>query len=216
MLATCFIKVIYIYVKTHICKYCQDERKNHRGLTQHELKCPSNPSRKYKSYTVGLRAWNAGKTKETDPRIMAWSKKYKESIDNGIIKPHGMSSDTKKKLSILAKKRGLGGYRPHPNKGLRYNGIWFDSKWEVEVAKDMDKCGIKWNRPRTGFTWTDTGRRYHPDFYLPEYDVYLDPKNDFLIKKDAEKIAEASRRNNIRIIVLNKNQLSWKAISSLL
>lgn len=33
--------------------------------------------------------------------------------------------------------------------------------------------------------WDDDGkqRRYVPDFYLPKYDLYLDPKNDYLIKK---------------------------------
>ena len=52
-----------------------------------------------------------------------------------------------KRLSDAAKRNGLGGYRPHPNRGQRYAGVWFDSKWEVRVARSLDKNGIKWIRP---------------------------------------------------------------------
>jgi DNA-binding transcriptional MerR regulator len=120
------------------------------------------------------------------------------------------------KLSQLAKERGLGGYRPHPNKGMRYKDIWFDSTWEVIVAKSLDESSIPWTRPKNGFIWTDTGRRYYPDFYLTDHDIYLDPKNDYLIKKDCEKIQQACIRNNIRVIVLNSSQLSWDKIKTLL
>ena len=31
-------------------------------------------------------------------------------------------------------------------------------------------------------------RKYYPDFYLTDFDVYLDPKNDYIVKQDKEKI----------------------------
>jgi hypothetical protein len=40
------------------------------------------------------------------------------------------------------------------------------------------------------FIWKDnTGNehRYYPDFYLPEYDVYLDSKNDYLIEHKSSR-----------------------------
>jgi hypothetical protein len=122
---------------------------------------------------------------------------------------------SKESLSNHAKKRGLGGYRPHPNKGQYYNEIWFDSTWEVRVAESLDENLILWERPRVGFGWSDN-RRYYPDFYLPEFDIYLDPKNPFLQKKDKIKIDEASLRNNIKVFVLNENQLTWKEIKALI
>ena len=141
----------------------------------------------------------------------------KRSISEAIkLNPIKISSYGLQKLSKLAKERGLGGYRPHPNKGLRYNGIWFDSKWEVQVAKSLDDNNIIWERPSKGFVWNDAGRKYYPDFYLPEYDTYLDPKNDYLIKKDAVKITESQKRNNIKVIVLNGLQLDWLTIRTLL
>ena len=49
-----------------------------------------------------------------------------------------------------------------------------------------------------------------------EYDVYLDPKNDYLINKinesdgynDVDKINWVSLQNNVKIYILNKNNLS--------
>jgi hypothetical protein len=53
------------------------------------------------------------------------------------------------------------------------------------------------------FFWTDLKnekRRYYPDFYLPQYDLYLDPKNKFLIPRDRYKINKVIEENNIKII----------------
>lgn len=127
-----------------------------------------------------------------------------------------LTEEKKQKLSKLAKDRGLGGYRPHPNKGKLYNGIWFDSNWEVQVAKSLDENKVKWIRPKIGFIWTDNGNKYYPDFYLCDYDIYLDPKNDYLIKQDKVKIEQAIKRNGIRVIVLNSNQLNWNEIKMLM
>ena len=55
---------------------------------------------------------------------------------------------------------------------------------------------------------------YYPDFYLPDYNVYLDPKNSFLIKKDKEKINRTATQNKINIIVLTVDQLDWSTIKN--
>lgn len=129
---------------------------------------------------------------------------------------HTFSPQGIEKLSRLAKERNLGGYRPHPNRGMRYKNIWFDSEWEVRVAKSLDENQIVWTRPKTGFVWNENNNKYFPDFYLPTYDVYLDPKNDYLIEKDREKINRAMLQNNITVVVLNKNQLDWQIIKPLI
>lgn len=130
-------------------------------------------------------------------------------------KRYPLSESAKETLREYALAKGLGGYNPHPNRGVRYKDIWFDSKWEVEVAKSLDENNIEWIRPRDGFIWTDKGNKYYPDFYLPKYGVYLDPKNDYLQQKDAEKICEACERNNIRVVILNSEQLKWEIIAPL-
>ncbi|MFK5284373.1 hypothetical protein ACI3PL_32815, partial [Lacticaseibacillus paracasei] len=62
-----------------------------------------------------------------------------------------MTAAGSKSLSESAKRRGLGGYKPHPNKGSKYKDIWFDSNWEIMVAKELDANGIEWIRPSIGF-----------------------------------------------------------------
>ena len=140
------------------------------------------------------------------------------SASEGCIvraKRHPMPQAQREKMRDHALSRGLGGYRPHPNRGKRYNDIWFDSNWEVQVAISLDENNVRWERPSIGFLWNEKNK-YYPDFYLPDFDVYLDPKNDYLIKKDAFKISEASRLNNIKVLLLNKQQLDWKIIKTML
>ena len=137
---------------------------------------------------------------------------------NQVRKENGwkFSPSALEKLSKIAKKNGLGGYRPHPNKGQRYKDIWFDSNWEVQVAKSLDFNNIRWHRPNVGFQWTDCGKKYYPDFFLPDYNVYLDPKNPYLQKIDEQKITEAQKRNSIKVFVLGENDLYWEKIKAII
>lgn len=98
-------------------------------------------------------------------------------------------------------------------KKFKYNDIWMDSSWEVNIAKWLDENCVKWKRDRKmNFKWTDVdgkSRRYYPDFYLEKYDVYLDPKNKYLIEKDTYKINKVQSENNIRVIFgLQENVIS--------
>jgi hypothetical protein len=85
-----------------------------------------------------------------------------------------------------------------------YKNVCMDSSWEVKLAKFLDLNNITWERSKKlVFLWTDIDnkkRRYHPDFYLPEYNLYLDPKNKFLMKKDKFKINQVIKENNIDLI----------------
>ena len=79
-----------------------------------------------------------------------------------------------------------------------------DSSWEVELAEWMDNEGIVWIRDKgIFFKWIDKEgkvRRYHPDFYLPDYDLYLDPKNDYILEQDQYKLDYVINEYNIKLI----------------
>ena len=125
------------------------------------------------------------------------------------------SLETKQALSELAIARGFGGknYR----KTFEYRGILLESSYELALAKELDSNKVKWIRPKR-MKWIDESgkqRHYTPDFYLPEFDVYLDSKNDYLIKIDSVKVRLCSVQNNVKIHVLNKSQLSWDYIAGL-
>lgn len=144
-----------------------------------------------------------------------------------FFKFRAISADTKNKLRDRAIERKLGG-TPKKNYIL-YKGIYLDSSYELKVAKSLDKNKVRWERP-VQFVYYENNdmlnkqHTYTPDFYLPDYDVYLDPKNDFLINnenpalgyKDVDKIKWVEEYNNICVIVLNSEQLSWSVIKDII
>ena len=70
--------------------------------------------------------------------------------------------------------------------------------WENEFAISLNKLGVLYERKQIRFTTTNT---YTPDFYLPEYDFYVEIKG-FLYEKDKYKMLVAINNTNsdIRII----------------
>ncbi len=212
--------------KEVFCKHCGKQCKNENSLRQHELRCKENPE--HISSVVngfnnkGKDPWNIGLTKD-DPRVAKQAAASSKALRGRTN--HPQSSETRDILSIKAKERGLGGFNMR-KAAITYNGIKLDSSYELEVAQSLDAAGIRWNRcGRFEYQHDDGSNHYYtPDFYLPEYDVYLDPKNDYLIEHineftgmtDVEKIQRASKANNIRVIVLDKDSLTWDKIKELI
>lgn len=100
--------------------------------------------------------------------------------------------------------------RSHPNCGgetnykrFTYKNVKMDSSWEVKIAEYLDEKHIKWERNRKHvFLWTDkTGkkRRYYPDFWLPEFNCYLDPKNTYKLEQDLFKLNQVIIENKITL-----------------
>jgi len=94
-----------------------------------------------------------------------------------------------------------------------YSGVRMDCKWEVDFAKHLDSINVKWIRPEP-LDWVDSKgkvRKYYADFYLPECDIYVDPKNKFVIQKQQEKIRYLlSNYNNIIIgSLLELKNIDW-------
>ena len=203
------------------CKKCGKFITNN-NYVKHVSKCTGIVHKKIRGidydpnigYKLGTRfGWNKGLSKESDERVL----KNSEAISKSLLgKPgHKHSIETKSKLSLskIDKLHNNSFY----SKRIDYNGVVLDSSYEFELAKNLDEHNIKWIRPKF-LLWPDDDliRRYIPDFYLPEYDIYLDPKNDYLINKDRRKIQLASEYNSVTILILNKHQLTWDYIKSFL
>jgi hypothetical protein len=130
----------------------------------------------------------------------------------------------KEQASQRAKDRGLGGVRP--SNRILYNNVWLGSSYEHKLAISMDANNISWIKPKRMPYIDPTGkqRTYEADFYLPDYNVYLDPKNNFLINNinprlgfsDCKKISLAMSYNNVKIIILNSEQLDWSEVVKLI
>lgn len=127
-----------------------------------------------------------------------------------------------KRLSSVAKNnKALGGnknnkahgYYTSPTAGT----VWLESSYELKVAQELDNHNIAWSRPSYfNYTLNEQTKKYYPDFHLTDLNIYLDPKNDFLIIQDADKIKAVSEQNNIIVIILTKHQLSWEKIKFLI
>lgn len=206
-----------------ICRYCEDKRKNNNSLKNHEIRCPQNPDRKCQNGMLGKKGSGSNqflKAKELGLPIPV--SKCKGRKTNFIPAPK--SPEVLIKLSDLAKQRMLGGVRQ--SKRIHYNGKILGSSYELELVKSLDENNVRWDTCRR-FKYVDpTGkeRSYTPDIYLIDYDVYLDPKNDFLINNvnpklgfsDMVKINLVEIQNEIKVIILNKNQLEWNILKTLL
>ena len=189
-----------------ICKFCQKECKNLNSLHNHERLCKSNVDRKYVSHTVGITAWNKGLV--GDERCSKIGK---------VGKPH--SIETKQHLSQLAKERGLGGYQPNAGRSKKFKvtdsfgkEVCLQSTYELRCSEILNELGINWLRP-TALKYDS--RNYFADFYLPDYALYLDPKNAYKAILDKEKIEKVSKQNNVKVLILLEKDLTLDFIRQL-
>jgi hypothetical protein len=202
-----------------ICRYCGSERKNANSWKTHERTCRSNLNRNYKNGMTGKKGHN----------------QYTKALSLSLPKPE-VSNETKSKiiesrhnngnpwfsekaksnLSLAASKRLKKNSKY--SKNFLYNDCILESTYELRLAKILDFLNINWIKVRTGYIWNDSDkiRRYVPDFYIPSKDLFLDPKNDFLIQKDNLKIKSAMELNNINVIVLSNDQINKDYIKILL
>jgi len=83
--------------------------------------------------------------------------------------------------------------------------VSMDSTWEVACAQRMDLLGIRWIRnPSIKLKYTTRGRRarnYIPDFYLPDYDAYIEVKG-YWTDAARHKMKDVQQRHPVRIIIL--------------
>lgn len=220
----------------YICQFCGKLCKNSNSLKQHEIRCKNNPNRISINNPKGRcnipiekRGWSKNLTKETDSRLQHVSEGLKEYYENheGTFKGKHHTKYTKEYLSKNAIENCFQLHWGTRNV-YEYRGFKFQSSYEVEVLKSLDENCIKWEKPKYGiFKYTDNNGKLHtytPDIYLPDYDVYLDPKNDFLINNnnpslgysDCEKINWVCIQNNVKIFILNKDQLKWDSIKNII
>ena len=184
--------------------------------------------KKHKEYREKISDGNKNKhcSKKTKKKISESLKKYNKSFEG--LKTRKESS----KIIMKLHKKGL--YKhiynncSHHSPQVKYkrkNGeiIYLDSSWELKIANELDKNSINWIRPlnKNGhvYRWIDKDgnqHTYYPDFYLSEFEIYLDPKNPYLQKLDEDKIERVQNQNNIKILILNKKELTWNEIKCLI
>ena len=181
--------------KSTNCKHCNmifaDDLKT-SARANHSRWCDNNPKRKEYINTLSKNRCNI--TEESiKKRGQSISKLHEEGAYNDWNtkrrgKPGRKHSDATKEL--MSKKARASPHRRLRKKMIEYKGVMLDSTWELYLAERLDELEIKWVRPEP-MKWSDREGKIHnyfADFYLPDHDLYLDPKNPFAIKVQKEKL----------------------------
>ena len=91
--------------------------------------------------------------------------------------------------------------------------VTMDSTWETVMAMRLDELNVKWERDENMKleyrSKTGRKRNYIPDFYLPDYDVYIEVKG-YWTDAAKHKMKDVQKRNPVKILILE----SLEAIAS--
>ena len=163
------------------CIFCNREINNKGSLIAHQNCCNLNPNKikQVRSPLAGRQkgkpgylVWNKGLTANTDKRLKLAGEKVSEKYKTGELTPHRTehSSETKQKLSSIAKNRGLGGYVRGSGRGKKgwYKGFFCDSSYELAyvifcLEHNID---IQRNTEKRQYSWNNTIKNYIPDFIV--------------------------------------------------
>lgn len=143
--------------------------------------------------------WRKGLTKNTDSSIKAAAETLKARFANGELTPTGFCADDYDNERRVEAGKKSGGYRENAGYSKKFyvsdsfgTRTCLQSSHELALSEMLNERGIIWRRE--GCFWYDD-KRYFPDFYLVDFDIYLDVKNEYLIKIDAEKITKVIEQN---------------------
>jgi hypothetical protein len=205
-------------MKLSKCKHCNAEfdisNKPKGWMANHSRWCDANPKQtEYKSSLKAVKAMNESRKKSgitnqyTKARILGKEVPICPLLGKPGIWLGKKHSDKTKEL--ISKKARESTHRRLRKGMVQYKGIWMDSSWEVRLAKKLDDMMVEWIRPEAIPYIDNHGkkRNYFPDFYLPAYDVYLDPKNPAAYENQKEKISLLNEQYNNIIILTSLSEI---------
>ena len=127
---------------------------------------------------------------------------------------------TKEELRLNAIRNKLGGYRENAGHSKKFKvkdsfgkETTLQSTYELSMSNLLNELNIKWLRPKA---LKYNNKNYFPDFYLTDYNVYIDTKNDYLIRIDNAKIQQVILENNIKLYVISLKQITKEYILSII
>ena len=180
------------FEKMLCCKYCKIsfESLNKNQKANHSRWCKQNPE--YSTYISSLTSVRSARKNFENQYTKAKREGQTIPISSNKGKPGHFNGRTHTdKTKQLQREKALSSSHRRLKKGMvEYNGIMLDSSWELELAKRLDELKIKWIRPKS-IPWKDQNgltHNYFPDFYLPLFDLFLDPKNPFAMKVQQNKL----------------------------
>jgi len=194
------------------CKFCKKKCLNNNSLVQHQIRCNRNPDK--------IRTKHSEETKKKLSKVMkevntnsqrVWKTESIEKLrqsSKSFNKGYWTEENRKKHSDLMKKvvKQNPESYSTNNVSGrakiYEYNGVKLKGTWEVRIATLLDKYNIKWTndiKPIPYF-WEEKWHLYFPDFYLIEYDKYIEVKG-YERKRDISKWEAVEKP----LIVLKQN-----------
>jgi hypothetical protein len=204
-----------MYKKLACCNHCQQDFSDFTTAERanHSRWCDKNPKRSEYVKTnngsqmhtsVSIEKRNAGiKQAHVDGKyIYAPQKSVETRKTNGTLSHKEETIELLRRRALASSHRRLvRSIREYTKKDGAI--VMLDSSWEEVLASRLDELNISWIRPNP-IKWVDENglqRNYFPDFYLVDYDLYLDPKNPIAYKNQLKKITILLKTyNNIRFL----------------
>jgi len=165
----------------------------------------NNVGRKGKKYVVSEKGRDSLRRTLAKNRPLMIKNYCKVSFTNCKICDKFMVNSKRKTCSrecqIIAS-TGMRTYQNGRKRLYKYYNKWtnnivtLESSYEYETALFLDEKDINWIRPKP-IKWFDAmnkSRMYYPDFYLPDFNLYLDPKNPYVMKLDENKMNIVSKQ----------------------
>lgn len=202
----------------YICRYCGRVCKNNNSLHNHERLCKENPDRQI--LVSNFIKWNEFRKGKHLQKVSNQYIKSKETGEVYIIsdatrqkisktsKGRLHTEECKQKLSktmkkVAAENKSYSENKSHLTKKSYVNGFRMDSDWEKIFAEYLISSDIKWEKSNKSFKYIFEGEEhsYYPDFYLSEYDRYIEIKG-YETEKDLAKYKSVKD-----LIVLKQNDI---------
>ena len=189
------------------CHYCHSIFRTRRLVLAHIREDHKEEYGEGKIHGVASKKWREDNKEKCDK---LYKKLGKLTSERRRGKPgHKWSEEDKKRISEQRIK-----YLETHNAVCKWyecsNGIKVQGTWELRVAETLIKRSIKFERKRIMYQKT---HRYTPDFYLPDYDLYLEVKG-FRRNRDIYKMYLVLEEHpNLKIKMIEREQM--KSLESL-
>lgn len=92
-------------------------------------------------------------------------------------------------------------------KFIKYKDTFVHGKWELQVAKWLDKLNIKWTNKIEGikYLYNDHEHLYFPDFYIEDLKMYIEVKG---YETERDKIKwDACKNQKLNLLVLKRDEI---------
>lgn len=167
------------------CPHCQKEYTNKIGYSNHIRRCPLNSNRIIEKLT------DAGRDRIRQATSINNIKKWKDPV---IRKKHQESM----KRAVLNNPEAYTSSNRGRTKEIIFDNIKFQGRWELEFYQYCKAANIQIERSNEWFEYEWKGsRKYFPDFYLPEYDLYIEVKG---FETDRDRAKWSSFPKKLRVI----------------